>query len=198
MMTRLRLVSLWALCAAGCSSAAASTNDAGVGGNLPPGTGGIGVSAYQSGSRIKMKIYSTADGARRFNNWYDSLRGFDCGAFGVAADGKRRCLPLFTARFDTTTTSARFSDAACSVPLANWSTCNANPTAVEQSIAPTPSSCTGSTYHYFAVGPVYAGTLYGKSGNSCIQMAAGATDKFFTIGTEIPPTEFAEITETIE
>lgn len=64
------------------------------GGDDSPGRDQLGI--YESGSRIKMRVGRTPDGAVSFEGWYDTELDTVC-YFGTAADGRRRCLPEQTA-----------------------------------------------------------------------------------------------------
>jgi hypothetical protein len=55
---------------------------------------------YQSGTRIKMKVLTTPDGAKSFQGWHDTQLDIDC-QFLAATDGQTRCLPLGTAYAQT-------------------------------------------------------------------------------------------------
>lgn len=63
-------------------------------------------SPIESGTRIKMRVGETPDGAKMFLGWHDAERGENC-SFRVAADGKTRCLP------EVYESGAAFTDENC-------------------------------------------------------------------------------------
>lgn len=163
-------------------AAPAGAADAAVGGNLD---------LYQSGSRIKMKVLRTPDGAKTFQGNYDSQRGEDCSFTYPTADGVMRCLPSIA-------TLSYFSDAACTVPIALTFACSQPP--------PYVATLTQSCTNLFVYGPIHAAvpvsptTYYGKSGTACVSLGTpSAQFAFFGIsGPEIPPTSFQSATLSIE
>src|SRR5262249_36764419 len=72
----------------GCSSKHDSAQAATIPG--PDGSHAYQVAAAVSGSRLRAKYLTTADGARQFVGWYDSQRKEDC-SFDVAEDGQMHC-----------------------------------------------------------------------------------------------------------
>src|SRR5262245_10400360 len=83
-------------------------------------TGSNQLDIYQSGTRIKLRVGTTPDGAKTFLGWHDAQRSEHCN-FYAAADGTRRCLPVFdqpSAALDASV----FSDAQCTMQLARAAT----------------------------------------------------------------------------
>lgn len=79
-----------------------------------PDAGGKGsgseLDIYASGSRLKMRVLTSPDGAKAFHSWFDTATNQEC-QFGPAADATIRCLP-------THTLALFFSDASCQFPVA--------------------------------------------------------------------------------
>jgi hypothetical protein len=166
----------------------------GGGGSGGGGGGGVDIGINRSGTRIKMKVLNTPDGAKVFQGSYDSQRNEDC-AFQVASDGVTRCVPTSIARSD-----GFFADAACTVPIGLSFPGCALPTyvAVPSSAstcfaAPTPGP---RIYARGATHPTY----YRKSGTTCLGPNTTPVDTFFygITGAEIPPTSFQMATSAIE
>ncbi len=65
---------------------------------------------FQSGTRIKMKVGTTADGSKEFKNWYDTQLNIDC-SFTYDVNGTLRCLPRSYANL-------AYSDSSCTMPIA--------------------------------------------------------------------------------
>ena len=52
-------------------------------------------------------------------------------------------------------------------------------------------------YHEYAVGsPLVATTLYGLSGSDCYSTTLPATYSLYSLGAEVPPSTFAEMSQT--
>ena len=82
---------LWSVVAACVLTVACSNIKGG-----PGSDGGYGfnqLSQYQSGSRIRMIVGTTPDGAKQFRGWFDSALNVKC-EFKLAADGVTRCIPI--------------------------------------------------------------------------------------------------------
>lgn len=77
--------------------------------------GPAGYSPLASGTRIKARVGTTADGAKMFLGWFDAERGVDC-EFLKAADGQTRCLPVGP----SVQAGKLFSDSACTTPVIRW------------------------------------------------------------------------------
>lgn len=165
------------------------TSDGGTDDTDSIGSSQLGI--YASGSRIKMRVGVTPDGAKTFIGWYDSVRRENCG-FTAASDGVKRCIPTT----GTATFSAYFSDVNCSVPLAVTvrSACN-NAPAIAIGYAYVSECPIGmSVYPIFSefTQQVYAGTT-----GTCSPTTA-SNFRFWTTGPEILPSEFQEMEEQIE
>ena len=132
----------------------------GAGGN--GGSGGAGGSGgepdYVSGSRIKARTISTADGAKAFAGFYDTNLSLPC-SFNRATDDSLRCLPAVTAYAGT-----YWGDSNCSTtPLAYSLGC----VSTYASRAESTSTCVDvggytnyARTHIYSVGNTFAGTVY--------------------------------------
>jgi hypothetical protein len=187
------LLLLLAVCACGTSDGSDITDDAGGDGSgSGSGSGGLGVN--QSGTRIKMKVLSSPDGAKVFQGSFDSQRNEDC-SFQRAADGMMRCLPTSVAG----DFGSYYGDAACSVPVALWQFASCSPptyVAVYAASAQCPTSPTGGTGIY-ARGTTYS-SYYVKSGATCSGPNTIPGYTFFGRGTEVQASSFQAATTSIE
>ena len=121
----------------------------------------------------------------------DGTLGVECRP-GVAADGKRRCLPVAEA-------AAYFGDAKCTVPLAG-----------RARVAPAPGDCTPPRHvlvtaadgrsAVFALGPETTAGVFEKGPSGCAALTAEAlaATQFFTLGAEVPPATMVELVDTVE
>jgi len=155
---------------------------------------------FNSGTRIKAKVtntsISTADGAKytssAFAGWYDAARQEDCSPKS-AGDGKIRCLPA-------TMNTPYYADAACTAPAAlvvTDPTPGCSPPQPKYLGVLPPAACpqTGGTRVY-RLGPTIT-TFYSKSSTgTCSGPATSPGLSFYTLGAEVPVTEFAEMTST--
>lgn len=136
----------------------------------------------QSGTRIKVKAWTTADGAKLAipGFAFDSQRNEECG-FRLAADGMTRCLPI-----TVPVNSSYFADAACSQPVAVVSSCGTPPSYVEMQAAPT---CPDTGAAMYTAGQVLT-TAYFNSGGTCTSFS-NASFVYLTIGAAVDPSAFA-------
>ncbi len=154
-----------------------------------PTTGGAQGLGYENGSRLRARVYVGADGSRQFVGWRDTERQENC-AFSTASDGKVRCLPQ-----PVNQAASYFADASCTQPLATVfvSACSQ----VEKysawyngcgttSIGLTQAKFAGATVYYKAPGCTSGPTP-----------GAGSFD-LYLVESEIPPTDFAEASESVE
>ena len=140
---------------------------------------------YQSGSRIRMRVGTTADGAKEFRGWHDLDLGVDCW-FNLAGDGVTRCLPSQVAWM-----GAYYADAGCTVPIAYGAPCGTAPAYASG------SSLCGS--HIYPVSGVFTGaTVYSGSPASCYGSAPVSTYTYYSIGAEVAPATFQAMTESVE
>jgi hypothetical protein len=63
------------------------------------GCGNNALKIYQSGTRMKMRVGTSLDGAKEFKGWYDSQLGINC-VFRKLATGQTRCIPELTSLND--------------------------------------------------------------------------------------------------
>jgi hypothetical protein len=168
--------------AASCGGPLGSGSDAnGSGPGSGPGSGQLDI--YQSGSRIKMNVLSTPDGAKVFMGSRDTMLNIDC-SFVPAADGVTRCLPAFSNPI-AFTPNPYFGDSACTIPVAQMTGCT-TPTHVLQYPAP---ACPSGGYRVFSVGAKYA-TAFVKSGTTCTAFTSSPSVTYYALGSEISPATF--------
>lgn len=199
-MTIQRVMLVLGLCACGTTRGDGPIDDAGMGdgGGADSGSeadGGTGESTdiNKSGTRIKMKVLNSPDGAKVFQGNYDSQRNEEC-AFQVASDGMTRCLPVGA----SVTYGVYFADANCTVPAGfAYPGCNTVPTYVTAS---PPATCPFSPTTGMAVyarGAVIT-SHYTKSGATCTLNGPLAGYTFYTSGALIPVSDFQSATIAIE
>lgn len=167
-------------------------------GSNDPGTGVNQMALYESGTRIKAKVATTADGAKAFQTWYDTQLDINC-MFNPTADGKMRCVPGFASQ-------VFYSDSGCA----------------DLVFAVTPGlDCYGWTYDrwgqvcqsdshcyskcsIYELGNVVSGpTLYQKgSDGQCNEFNVGYLIKggwvFHAAAKQVDPSIFAEVTISIQ
>ena len=170
-------------------------------GSDPQGGGG-GVDAHnngtsdvnQSGSRIKMNVLSTPDGARSFTGWRDTLLDLDCN-FQLAGDSVTRCLPV-TDTFHVSS-SPYFADAACSIPVATRSGCTGpEPRHILRS--PDQAICGAGGFRVFQAGAKYT-TVYARNGASgCLAATPTPPVSYYALGAEVDPSTFQSATAAVE
>lgn len=121
---------------------------------------------YASGSRLRAKVYRTADGTKLWHGWYDSTLGTTCSFTQnfTAEDGATRCMPIGTAAY--------YLDSTCSTPVTVVQSGCTTPTYVSEALASNP--CRSAAY---SVGPaVDAGAgLYYMMGSTCAPITAPGT-----------------------
>jgi hypothetical protein len=150
---------------------------------------------YKGGSRIKMRVGTTADGAKLLLGWRDTQRNDDCDFSSRAADGKYRCLPP-----GHVTSGGYFADANCSqmvVGTEKASLCDGPPPA-RHAYARVPLGCAGGGFRVFRMGAAHQGKVYAKTGAGCLEMDLSAIQDFFVAGDEVAPSQFQEMSESIE
>ncbi len=178
-----------------------SSNDATPGDAFASGDGGSGdpsgSSWYKSGTRIKMIVLNTPDGAKQFSGWRDTVRNEDC-TFVPTGDGMTRCLPTPSATSRYVYSATYFADASCTVPVAQVAaSCTSLPSYI---LTADISDCQTSIV-YTAVnmrGTQMYSSAYLKSGASCTGLTANASVVYYGIGAAVPLTEFQTATRAIE
>jgi len=198
-----------ALAVAACSSmempsAGGSSGSNGNGGTSGTGSGGSGgttgsnqLDIYQSGSRIKMRVGTTPDGAKTFIGWRDTQRNEDCQFSYKMTDGLIHCEPISAA--NPFYAYNAFADAQCTTPLALVPSCAMPPKYGYSIVYPSGNNCGDYTFHLYNLGAAYTGTgLYQKSGTSCTATQRDQSYTYFAIGAEIPASDLQSMTESVE
>lgn len=149
-----------------------------------------GASAVQSGSRLKAVSWVADDGAKAQLPyvWFDADTGVRC-AFGMAADGKSRCLPTSSGM------TPLYADAACSslafVQLLK--DCSVNGFAQTEAGAGCALTPMSEVHKIGApLDPTEAYFL--KSGNQCTSWNLGPAFLYFADGGIVAPSEFVAAT----
>lgn len=182
---------LW-LCACGMASNDTSLADGGTGGGGTGGGGGGGIN--RSGTRIKMKVLNAGDGAKVFQNPYDTQRGEDC-LFGLASDGQMRCIPAFNHQI-AGVSGSHYADSACTVPVGIADASSAE-CAAPKYLASVVVVCSSTVRYTLYQRGGEVSPVYSKSGASCTA-SAPVGFRFYLVGPEIPPSSFQSATPAIE
>ena len=157
------------------------------GGSGGAGGGNFFLQNFQSGTRLKMQVLTTADGAKMFYGWHDSQLDIDC-QFEAAADGQTRCLPepksVYAGSF--------WSDSGCTQPI-GYALCNGSG-ASGYAVLSSYSTCP-AVNHVYPVGNPYSGDhFYVGNPSSCASepvSSYSASYAFFSLGSEVPASSFA-------
>jgi hypothetical protein len=206
-MRRLLAVVALTACGSDVSPGSLLAEDTGVAevlndGGRTPWDGSVGTlvqDLYQSGSRIKARMLVTADGAKAFNGWHDTERGENC-SFGLASDGKIRCLPdLTTCPQSAYPLGTLFGDSSCAGPklVAVLATCSAPACAVAYSMG----DCNQVKLSVVRVGEKYSGSVvyYQASDGTCANATSGLVSySIYYAGAETAPSSFVEAVEQLE
>jgi hypothetical protein len=148
------------------------------------------LSVYESGTRLKMRVGTSPDGAKTFLGWRDTMRNEDC-AFQLAGDGQQRCLPAGAANYAE---GLFWGDSGCATTRLAYTTVGCAATGHVQRYEQ--ATCTTYRWRIHALGPRHLGTVYVKSGASCT-VNTSAYD-FYVLGAEVPPGSFVGLTESLE
>lgn len=169
---------------------------------------------YQSGSRIKAKIYSTSDGAKSFAYWYDTQLDVAC-SFYPDPQGVTRCLPSIIYSLDVSGSKGDlkwtgwFQDAACKKRLLPFAT-RSSPTACPHGVIPRwaktckVSECgVSASCQLFEVGEVFSGSTYFvmNDKNQCVEFPdpmEWPNDAAALVGSEVSFSLFQEATIDLE
>ena len=176
----------------GASGGSGGGGTGGTGGGGGTGGSGGGTGAppdYVSGSRIKARVLSTADGAKAFAGYYDSSLAMPC-SFNHAADDTLRCLPTNVAYV-----ASYFSDLGCGTPLA-YTTAGCAPVYAQKAET---GSCVDIGYYstnarqriYSVAGAYGAAMVWVGSPGSCSMTATPTTLTLYNIGSEVAASTFA-------
>jgi len=185
-----------------------SNDGGGTSGNDGGGTnsndgGGTITPDWVSGTRLRARVQTSADGAKAFYGWYDSQLHVNCNP-AVAGDGQERCLPATQINI----TDSFYADTGCTIRL-GWSLLTyTGACSTTLGLRQEQTSVCGEyglpTFqtHLYAV-TTFAGTVYSKSGTSCTANTNTTqypytTYAFYQVGAEQPPTTYAAITITTE
>jgi hypothetical protein len=161
----------------------------------PPGkpgpagpAGAAGGAGYSSGSRIRAKLLTTADGASMSSGWFDAELGLDCFP-ARTSDGVRRCIP--TVQIPV---GIYYADDTCSTPVGTIASgCTPPPYALEGT-----SSCGQSTYVVRSTKGLRAGAnvFIKLAGGGCQATTLSAGTSAVNVGGPVAPTTFVEVSET--
>lgn len=158
----------------------------------PPQLGGD----FVSGSRLKVRFLTSADGARQPVGWYDAQLGEPCTPV-KASDGKTRCLPL---NGSAVYGGVYYADADCREPVFFQSTAGACD--ASYGYTTTQVSCGGGyemyQYEIYQLMPFQPSQLYSGGVGSCTQLGSIPQGYKFYRGTRIQPSAFAELNEVVE
>lgn len=162
------------------------------------GSGGID---SRSGSRLHVRrvVYAGSDGSQLdtgTTELTDTLLGVVCARSPYPmSDGTRRCVPTVSA-FGSSATPL-FADASCISEVVTAGACGvgASGIAITQESTATCASGSGSVTRVFTVGVEHAGSIYVKSGASCLATTRSAVSRYFLKGAEVSPSTYVELTD---
>lgn len=143
---------------------------------------------HLSGTRIKVRVITTPDGAKAFKSMYDVQRGEDC-AFRPAADGVTRCLPAVHQAFEQ-----HYSDAGCTVPVVFMYVCQTPPKYLALISS---QGCTASGGPKIYLRGAASTSAYLKA-PSCIPTTFNAQHTYYALGAEVLPGSFVAGTSELE
>jgi hypothetical protein len=151
------------------------------------------VRQVQPEKRINHVVHEFADGAKDRTGWWDTKFNQACFTLRPASDDKWRCLPQrWLLRPEPTT----FADVDCTKPLRVFAGSDAPEpffAGVEQTTACPPRQAYFKTELQRDIK-----TVYSKTSAGCVAMAANPTRRYYLdLNEEVPPSEFAELTESI-
>lgn len=139
------------------------------------------------GSRLKTQYLAGPDGSRVFLGMLDTVTTTPC-TYGVATDGKTRCLPP-----KATSTVVYFGDASCAVPFVVIVDASGQappaPPAYERVVLP------GQPDQYFKLGakaPTAAPIYVVQGGGPCSIINPDPSTLFFYAASVVPSATFAE------
>lgn len=176
----------------GTNGAAGQNGQNGASGQQGP-QGAAGGSAGMSGSRLKLMVLTSSDGAVQPNGFFDSKRNESCAA-ALDRSGTLRCFPFARA---LVMPPSYFSDAGCSAPLfiAVPSNCQGYRLGMIQDS----SQCGADgfptlTYQAFSLTPTTPSVVYLKDGANC-RSSPPADGYRFWVGSPIPDSEFVALAQ---
>ena len=147
---------------------------------------------YQSGTRIKMKVGTTADGSQEFKNWYDTQLNIDC-SFASDTSGIVRCLPRIIGNL-------YYSNSSCSSPILMLS-CTPSSGAYASAASSTISQCQyGYTLSPYLLQQQYSGMIYIMGTSGCSEWTNSSTMPTIRLysATPVNSSQFAEQTISIQ
>jgi hypothetical protein len=136
---------------------------------------------YASGTRLRARVYKTADGDKLWHGWRDSARNENC-AFLTAEDGTRRCLPEIEAY------AQYFADDKCTQPLILGVACR-----TPAYVAFDAMGC-GTTAFFKRGAAVTPASVYARSGTNCATATPPAGHDLYATTRE-PAAGFVAATE---
>lgn len=152
-----------------------------------------------SGSRLKARTWSGADGSRIWvpERFYDSTMLSDCKP-KLAADGVLRCLPAIYYGGANYTPYAIYADASCTIHVVLERTCVSAPV-YGVTGGPDEDYDIGcfSGSRVYRIGPALDRVYTNESG-SCLVMTPAPLMSYYALGDEIPSSEFVEMTAQVE
>lgn len=143
---------------------------------------------FESGTRLRARVFDGGDGAVLFRGWFDTDLGVDCGQ-RRATDGADRCLPAVQPGFG-------FLDAACTEPVIALDACaGPAPKFVTKADAPTEQCAPAPPAVAYEVGaPVTPDAVYflDVATGTCLSGPLG-DGPYFRRGAVVPPEKFAAL-----
>lgn len=140
----------------------------------------------EDGERIVNRFRVTADGLKRSEGYYDTVRDENC-SFLLTEDGAERCLPTASYLF-----VGYFSDAACTVPVVLVTDPNGCPPAYIAEFGQfADGTCSGKAFTRIHETGAQASSIWSNSTGECVEAATQPTWTFFSRGARIVDSAFA-------
>ncbi len=184
----------------GATGAGGDGGTASTGGSSPGGggSGGQMQGGWESGARLRVKSFTSSDGAKMPVTLYDNLLQAECNP-GAATDGTRRCLPS-AAYLAPPGPSAYYADAACTTRAVSLGVLSCVTYYEPPKYASDTEQDQGcSETRIYALGPEVS-TVYQLSGSVCSPHAfppsPDATVR--SVGAIVAPSTFVELTTAID
>ncbi len=155
--------------------------------------------ANESGSRIRMRVGTTSDGARIFLGWHDAARHEDC-EFVKAIDSRKRCLP-------TGAMNVYYREAGCKTPNGYTPKPPCPDTsppryaiASDHTCAPTGQVVLARVFPISSLLNVSPGTtiFVRDADGACTPATTSLAFQYFDLGAEIAATAFQEMSDAVE
>lgn len=139
---------------------------------------------WVSGSRLKVRVLTSADGLRTFHGLYDSRLRVNCSE-RTTTDGVVRCVP------EGALVTSWYLDSQCRYSVA------ASQDQQDQVYAIAPTSSYPSITRVMMIDGPHLGDVYLWVGSSCVVANIPAGWRTYSVRPELPPTDFVQLSEDV-